>query len=242
MNRCSLLSALLLVSAACAQHPKTEPPSPPADTDPVDDLVECAKKTRMALFDRLLAFQTDDLGRLVEAENRLSEKAREELLVLSEQCAAKARAVIEEHPDRVEGHIFLAANLGLVALTKGNAAALLEGLPGKVRSAYERALEIDRTYDAAAALRIKGKFQLGAPWPIGSRKEAGESLEQAVEIAPIPENLLWLGDFYFLERRREEAIEAWRAAIETETRGAVWLLDSRARELARRRLDLAEGR
>jgi predicted negative regulator of RcsB-dependent stress response len=43
------------------------------------------------------------------------------------------------------------------------------------------------------------------------------SLASAVERAPVPLNLLFLGDAYWIVDRKDEAIEAWEQATRAET-------------------------
>ena len=226
--------ALLLVAAACAQPPDV--PAPPPDQDPIEYLLEVSMEARRAYFDHLLAVEATELKRIVNAREKLDEKARNDLLLRGETGASAARTVIEKFPDRVEGHLYLAANLGVGAAGKGNATALFEGLPGKIRTAYTRAIEIDREYDSAGALRMKGGFLGDAPWPVGDAKQALEALTEAVRIAPVPENLLLLGDLHFKQERPDEAIECWRTAVATSEKGGSWRIDARVRDLARKRL------
>ena len=155
---------------------------------------------------------------------------------------AAARTVIDQHPERVEGHLYLAANLGVGAAGKGNAAALFGGIPGKMRKAYEQALENDREYDSGGALRIKGSFLGEAPWPVGDAKEALEALTEAVKIAPVAENYLMLGDLHFRQGRLDEAVACWHATLETREKGVSWRVDGRVRDLARKRLAISSPR
>jgi tetratricopeptide (TPR) repeat protein len=230
----------LLVVAACAQP--EDVPEPPPELTPIEHLLEVSLDARRAYFDHLLKVEATELKRIVSARERLGSEAREDLARRGDVGVAAARAVIEQYPDRVEGHLYLAANLGVTAAGKGNAAALFGGIPGKMRTAYERALEIDPKFDSAGPLRIKGSFLGEAPWPVGDSEEALKALKEAVRIAPVAENYLMLGDLHYRQGRIDEAVQCWHAAVDTREKAGSWQVDGRVRDLARKRLAVSSSR
>jgi tetratricopeptide (TPR) repeat protein len=191
------------------------------------------------MHEGLLKVSASDLKALVDAEDRLGRDLLEELRSVTEQGAGHAEAAVALRPDGVEGHLYLALNLAIQGLTKGRVAALLDGLPGRIRGAYERALSIDPAYAAGGAYRLQGKFLTSAPWPVRDYAAAGKALERANGIAPVRQNFLFLGDLRYREGRIDEAIAMWRRACATPVHPATAEIDGAVLELARRRVALA---
>jgi tetratricopeptide (TPR) repeat protein len=80
-----------------------------------------------------------------------------------------ARAAIAVHPDRPEGHFWLAANMGGLAESFG----LRQGIKYRrpVREALERVLAIDPGYLRGAADRALGRWYFKVPGLFGGSKE-----------------------------------------------------------------------
>jgi hypothetical protein len=102
-----------------------------------------------------------------------------------EQGSNYAELLIKEHPQRVEGHYWLALNLcGLARVTAPQQSLTL--LP-RIIKLLEATLSIDEAYDQAGAHRVLGRIFFMAPaWPL-SEGDVGKSfrhLAAAVEIAP----------------------------------------------------------
>jgi len=228
------ISGLAIALAACASRPDVTPTS--------DYRVEWqAARDRFAranvlMHEGLLSVSASDLHALVDAEDRLGARAEAKLRELTAEGAAHAEAAVALRADGVEGHLYLALNLAIHGLTRSRTAAMLEGLPGRIRTAYERALELDDGYAAGGGYRLKGKYLMSAPWPIRDYEEARAALDEANGIAPVRQNYLFLGDLGFREDRLDEAIVAWRRALDGPAHSATDDIDEAVRELARRRL------
>jgi tetratricopeptide (TPR) repeat protein len=96
-----------------------------------------------------------------------------------------AEILCKEHPDRVEGHYWLALNLCGICESCGAASALTQ-IP-KIVKLLEFAATIDQAYDQGGPLRVLGLIRLEAPpWPLseGDITEALKLLSTAVRIAP----------------------------------------------------------
>jgi tetratricopeptide (TPR) repeat protein len=227
-------TAILLAFSACATTQEVTPAS---------DYREAWQSARASfaranslMHEGLLALSASDLKALVDAEERLGRGLLEELRSVTEAGAGQAGAAVELRSDGVEGHLYLALNLAILGLTKGRVTALLEGLPGRIEAAYERALSLDPGYAAGGGYRLKGKFLTSAPWPIRDYPAAGRALERANEIAPVRQNFLFLGDLRWREGRRDEAVAMWRRACATPVHPETAAIDDAVLELARRRV------
>ena len=225
----------LLLAAACSS------PATPKARDYGDAWQDARRHFREAnviLHDGLLAFETDDLATLIDAENHLDDDCSAKLAAAAARGLEEARAAVAANPGGVEGHLYLCLNLGLLTLTKSRVTAMFSGAPTDIRKEYERAIEIDGTFASGGAYRFKGRFLAAAPWPVGDKKAAEEALLEANRIAPVRQNNLFLGDLYWAQKRSQEAAEAWRRAANGPTSPATAIIDDQVAELARRRLAL----
>lgn len=229
--------AVLLGLPACASRPAVAPASD--YTEEWRAAESAFVRANVLLHEGLLAVPAPDLPALIDAEHRLGKPIRTELRAITEEGASHAEAAIALRPDGVEGHLYLALNLAIYGLTVSHATALLEGLPGRIQSAYGRALALDPAFDAGGGDRLQGKFLMSAPWPYGDREEAGKALERANGVAAVRENFLFLGDLRSLEGRPDEAIAMWRRACATPVHPRTAVIDAAVLELARRRLAAA---
>jgi len=230
-------SAVLLALGACTSPPRVTSPSDygeewkAAETSFV--------RANVLLHEGLLALPALDTEALVDAEDRLGEPLKEQLRAITEEGARHAEVAVALEPDRVEGQLYLALNLAIYGLTRSHATGLLEGLPGRIRSAYEKAEAIDPDYAAGGAFRLEGKFLMSAPWPVRDYALARKALTRANDIAPVRQNFLFLGDLCCHEGRLDEAIVMWQRACSTPVHPETAVIDAQVLELARRRLDLA---
>jgi tetratricopeptide (TPR) repeat protein len=230
-------AALLLALGGCAAHPEVRTTSDYA----VEWRAAAAsfERANVVLHEGLLADRATKLSAIVDAEDRLDDPLLLRLRGTTEEGAAHAEAAVKLAPDAVEGHLYLALNLAIYGLTRSHAAALLEGLPGKIRASYERAIAIDPLYAGGGAFRLKGKFLMSAPWPFRDYDEAGKALQRANEIAEVRENDLFLGDLRFLEGKLDDAVAMWRRVAEVPVHPETEKIDDAVLKLARRRLDAA---
>lgn len=123
-----------------------------------------------------------------------------------------ARAAIDTSRERVEGHYYLAMNLGQLARTKMlSALKILD----EMEAEWIASRAIDPKYDYAGPDRSLGILYLEAPgWPtsVGNKNKARIHLERAATLAPnCPENLISLMEAYIkwkdwagLEKRMRE--------------------------------------
>lgn len=193
------------------------------------------------LYDALLELGPTSLDAAVWGENKLPPEVRRELATRGEKGAAWALEAADLDPDCLEAQLYLALNLSITALGKGKAQAFVEGLPVRIRAAYERVIDRDPAFLGAGAVRLKGKFLMLVPWPFRDRAEAERALLEAARLADVPQCQLFLGDLYHLEGRPEEASAAWHRVLALPPHPTTSFLDDRIKALARLRLAFLEG-
>jgi tetratricopeptide (TPR) repeat protein len=123
--------------------------------------------------------------------------------VYAKRGVAHARRARQMNSKRVEPYYFLALNTAKVAQSTSNM-----NLIKTMVATMQQAARIDSRYDDAGPLRFLGKVHITAPaWPVsvGSAEKAIEVLARAVAIAPIPLNLVFLGEAYFHDEEYEQA-------------------------------------
>lgn len=122
-----------------------------------------------------------------------------------------ARRAVAIDKQRVEGYYYLALTTAKVAEAE-NSMSLIKPM----LRLGEKAAALDKSYDSAGPLRFLGKIYLTAPaWPVsvGSPGKAVELLERAVQIAPEPLNMLFLGEAYYHDEEYEDAARLIRQAL-----------------------------
>ena len=107
------------------------------------------------------------------------------------------RKIITLNPKLVQGHYYLALNLGQLARTKSIGALKLVN---QMETTLKHAIELDPAFDYAGPHRAIGLLYFDAPgWPVsvGSRSKARHHLQKAVELSPdYPENWIVLFEAY----------------------------------------------
>jgi tetratricopeptide (TPR) repeat protein len=234
-----LAIGLVAAFSACATRPAVTPGSDYRDEWQTARDRFAAANAR--LHEGLLEVSASDLPALVDAEDRLGDDVRSDLKALTDEGARHAGVAVALRPDGVEGQLYLALNLAIGGLVRSRAAALLEGLPGRIRGAYEEALRLDPGYAFGGGYRLKGKFLMSAPWPVRDLRAAREALERANGIAAVRQNFLFLGDLHYREGRQAEALDAWRRASSLPAHVATRDIDAAVRELALRRTAAARA-
>ncbi len=139
----------------------------------------------------------------------LTSKARMEHYARLGRDTAALAAI--HNSKRVEPHYYRALCLGRLA----EATNKLKQVQYMIEDA-RMAANIDPTFDDAGPLRFLGKVYITAPaWPVsvGSPEKAIEYLRQAVTIAPVPLNRLFLGEALFHDEEYEEAAAHLRQAL-----------------------------
>lgn len=120
------------------------------------------------------------------------------------------RQWLAREPKSAPGHYYLAMNLGQLAQAEAPSLAAYH-LVHEVEREFQRAAELDVTFDHAGPARTLGLLYFQAPgWPlsIGSKAKAREWLERAAELAPdYPGNQLNLAEARLKWRQREELVD-----------------------------------
>ncbi len=185
------------------------------------------------------------LPQILTADDQVADPARTDILSLcTAGVAAAERALANlsgatagaEPTPVVAAHLQLGLHLSLVAWANGPARSLFAGYGPRLVAAIDAAVAADPTFDHGAPLRLQGRFRGRAPWPYGDRAAARAALQQAVGLAPIVVNQLFLGDVLYADGEPEAARTAWQAAIGADGSAATQASDELLRELARRRL------
>jgi tetratricopeptide (TPR) repeat protein len=137
---------------------------------------------------------------------------------LAGQGIAACRQLLARESNSAPGHYYLAIELGLLADTKRNLAAIK--MVREMEREFKTAGNLDEHFDYAGPARCLGLLHRDAPgWPmsIGSRHKAREWLEQAAKLAPdYPENRLNLVESYWQWKDHEAA------RAELKTLDALW--------------------
>lgn len=179
---------------------------------------------------------------LIDLEDDVSGELKSEIRSLATSSADFALRALELRPGDPAAKLFSTLGTGLRLWSLPTLQALASGaattLPGQIKALAAEAPE----FEGASPLRLKGRFQSRAPWPFKDLEGGRASLEAAVEAAPIPLNLLFLGDAHWLcgdtDRARARWREATTAEADAETEDAAPFI----REIARLRLASASGR
>ena len=119
------------------------------------------------------------------ATNR-TEKAR-----VAQQGIDVCRRLIARQPASAAGHYYLSLNIGEVADTRRNFAAL--GMVRDMEKEFKKAIELEERFDYAGPDRALGLLYQEAPvfGSIGSRSKARQHFKRALELSPeFPENRL----------------------------------------------------
>ena len=169
-----------------------------------------------------LAFQFDprDLPspmELIDGENDLSGALKSEIRSLSKSSRELAERALDLRPDDPGARLLSAFGLSLVLWSLSPLQAAAHGGAGTLAKNTASLTADHPGFEAAAPLRLQGRFRSRAPWPYADRKLGVTSLESAVERAPVPLNLLFLGDAYWIVDRKDEAVEMWERATQAET-------------------------
>jgi len=137
-----------------------------------------------------------------------NEGARLKLLQTGIDAGKKAVALAV---DRVEGHFWLAANIGSYADAKGGIRAL--GLVKTVRKEFEAARAIDPLYENGAIYLALGQIDIEMPGILGGSDRRGlERLEEGLKLAPTNAELkLAVAERYWTKGKKDEA----RALLES---------------------------
>ncbi len=122
------------------------------------------------------------------------------------------RKAAELGPDKVEGHYYLAQDLGYSAQAhKGDKELVTQAL-----QQGEKAVQIDDKFDHGGPLRMLGAMYAKAPAPplsIGDPEKAVKLLQQAVQVdGSYPANQIYLADALIADERYQDADAALKSA------------------------------
>lgn len=131
--------------------------------------------------------------------------AKPEKLRLLEEAVYAARRAVALAPQRVEGHFWLGANIGLTAEERNFVRGLM--LVDTIRREMETVVRLDQDYEQAAGMRTLARLDYRAPFfKGGSKRRSLELLERC--LTRYPENsltMLYLADTYLAVGLRDEA-------------------------------------
>jgi len=176
---------------------------------------------------------------LIDLEDEVSKELKSEIRSLASGSAGFARRALALRPGDPAAELFSTLGTGLRLWSMPTLQALASGaattLPGQIK----RLAASSPDFEGASPLRLKGRFQSRAPWPFKDLEGGRDTLAAAVDVAPIPLNVLFLGDAHWLCGEQDSARARWREAMsapaDAETEGAAPFI----REIARRRLESA---
>lgn len=150
-------------------------------------------------------------GLLSEINYWLGEYAADaaDKLAFFEEGVECGKTGIEINADSLEANFWLAVNSGSYGQEKGIMQSLAMISP--IKTAAEKALELDESYFYGGPWRVLGRLYYkapGFPFSIGNTKKAVEHLEKAVELAPkFYLNRLFLAEAYMSNREKSKARE-----------------------------------
>ncbi|HEX8824153.1 MAG TPA: tetratricopeptide repeat protein [Archangium sp.] len=140
-----------------------------------------------------------------QADGSTDAKVKKNLGKQSWELGDKARKL---SPERVEGHFFAAAGIGLYSQAVGILTALGEGLEGKYNERLDTALKIDAMYERGGPLVLKGRYFYELPWPKRDLKKSASFFQKA--LARHPEQLrarLYLAETLLADGEEKQAHE-----------------------------------
>lgn|SRR5262249_1333258 len=146
--------------------------------------------------------------------DRIGDKKDQEQLLHQGIDAAKKAIAIDTK--RVEGHFWLAANLGTYAEMKG----IWKSLSSlhSIRSEFETAMKIDAVYENGAVYLALGEMDLRVPGLLGGDDQKGlQLLEEGYRKAPANADLkLTLAAVYVKKGRKEDGRRLLQSVLDTE--------------------------
>lgn len=182
---------------------------------PWEDSVKPARNAALLKAYQEYAKQHPDdfRGRVVFAQLafsawRMERKDNKRRLDLAKLTLLDAREMVKMAPDRPEGHHWVGAAIGMIGLTRGVLNSLQ--LAAEIRKAFERSIEIDKTYLHGSALVQLGRLYTmlpGFPLSIGDKEKALRYLLEAKKIDPdFTLTYLYLADLYWHFGHKEKAL------------------------------------
>ncbi len=225
-------------------------PAARAEDATYEDLM---RASRALIFNADLRIQADvafrfdptDLpkpSKLIDAEDGVSSAFKAEIRSLATESRDLADRALELRPGDAAAELFSTLGIGLSLWSMGPMQAIANGATSTLPKRIKQVAEAHPAFEGASPLRLKGRFQARAPWPYKDSKGGIETLKRAVEIAPIPLNLLFLGDAHWSadgEGDEEAAIAAWQRGAEATADEETALTSPLLREICRLRIQSA---
>lgn len=198
-------------------------------------------RVQRASLDHILSLDKPALADVLDAADSTNDATRAEVEALSAEGLEFAERALELEPELPGALLYRAVHSTLLAWSVGPARAVLEGLASKAGNSTKQCLAAGKTQEAAAPLRIRGRFLSKAPWPVGDNEEAIALLQEAVQLAPVTLNWLFLGDALHAQGDTTRAQDAWQSAATAESDSDSAALGAYHRETARRQAALGDG-
>ena len=198
-------------------------------------------RVQRASLDHVRSLDKPALTDVLNAADSTNDATRAQVEALSAEGLEFAERALKLDPELPGALLYRAIHSTLLAWSVGPARAVLEGLASKAGSATKQCLAAGKTQEAAAPLRIRGRFLSKAPWPVGDNEEAIALLQEAVQLAPVTLNWLFLGDALHAQGDTTRAQDAWRSAASAESDSDSAALGAYHRETARRQAALGDG-
>jgi|GEM_PF-1892045 len=177
---------------------------------------------------------------LIDLEDEVSSELKSQIRSLASSSAKFAQRALRLRPEDPAAELFSTLGTGLRLWSMPTLQALASGaattLPGQIK----RLAATSPDFEGASPLRLKGRFQSRAPWPFKDLEQGRDTLAAAVDVAPIPLNLLFLGDAHWLCGEKEAALERWREATIAEADAETEVASPFIREIARLRIESAK--
>jgi tetratricopeptide (TPR) repeat protein len=116
---------------------------------------------------------------------------------------------IQLNPGGVEGHYYYGLSVGIYSDGVSILTALKEGLKGKTQSSFEKAYELDKTFNTGGPMLALGRFWFVLPWPMNDKKKSLMYLREAYKQFPDNiEGMLYLGEVLLDAGKDSERPEA----------------------------------
>ncbi len=120
-----------------------------------------------------------------------------------------------KQPAAVEGHYFIAVNIGAYSQAVGILAALGEGLEGKFLAALDAACKADEHFNGEGCFITRGRYHFELPWPKRDLKKSKEFLGKAIGNQPgILRSYYFLAQTLDADGDKKAAKETLRKALD----------------------------
>ncbi len=153
------------------------------------------------------------------AHREYGDKAKEKGLEGWKKICAKygkeglkyAKKAMDLDPDKVQGHYYYGLSVGIYSDGVSILRAIAEGLKDKTQGGFEKAYEIDKTYNEAGPILAIGRFWAVLPWPLRDRKKAltfYREYQKTEYFAKKDEGKIYLAELLLALKGKENRAEA----------------------------------